>query len=1024
MKNKLILCILLMSTIISMAYGQGSKISGTVKDGTGEPLIGVSVLVKSTTNGVITDFDGNYTLSNVPKNSTLVFSYVGMISQEIKVTNQKVINVILKDDSKTLDEVVVIGFGTTSKRKAVGSISTIGGDKISKTSFENVGQAIQGQVPGLVVNSAGGQPGKAPTISIRGAGTPMYVIDGVISDEYAFSSINPSDIDQISFLKDASSTAVYGSRAGDGIVLVKTKRGKSGTMSVNYSNNLQFSQPTVLADMLSSYDLASIENEVAGREGRDLPYTTDVLNAYRDQTDPYKYPNSNWRDLAVRKTVFSQRHNLSLNGGSENTNYYVSFGYLGNNGIYKSGAVDLEQYNMRSNVTTNFDKIGLKLETNLNANLQTDRQPEAGELSAWRNIPFSPMSLAYNPDGTYGSWNVLVLTDPTAYLKTRKKYTDAQMRLTWKLPWVKGLSIQTMGNYKESDTRIKDWKVIPPYYERGSSVATPVAAPSLKQSSQYNSYFDTELGINYDNTFGKHTISALLLYSARREKMEILSASRMNYQSSVIDEIFAGSSIGKDNEGHSAEGANAGYVGRLKYDYNARYILEFSGRYDGNDNFAKNKRWGFFPALSGVWMISDESFMDFFKEKHIVDYLKLRASTGKTGITNNVTRFGYIPTYSMNSNIYSVDGSLVNGFTEGELVDPNNLTWYTRNTQNIGFDFASLNNRLEGSFDYFYYTTTGYIVSPQNIYSQTLGKGLPKVKSNSKHRRAGFEATLKFKDKKGDFSYEIGGNVSYYNQLWEQKDDENEATLKNPYLRITHQKDYFGSDSNQTSNGVYLSNGLYQTSDEILNTARFLASTSTSRGDIRYKDANGDGKIDQADLRRIGKPVLPHLNYGFNFLLKYKNLSLTGLIQGTGDRYCLFGGRFQRGDAQQVRYEFQKDYWRPDNTDAEFPRLSNQMKVNGGNNFQITDLYIMNAKYIRLKSLQIGYDLKNAVLKNVPFIKGCNLTLSGTNLLTLSDVMDYFDPESTMNTFFHQNQSSLESYPVMRTYSIGLNVNF
>jgi len=527
---------------------------------------------------------------------------------------------------------------------------------------------------------------------------------------------------------------------------------------------------------------------------------------------------------------------------------------------------------------------------------------------------------------------------------------------------------------------------------------------------------DGEASFTYKNSFGKHNIEALALYTVRKTNMENMMAFRQNYMSKTVDQLFAGSSVGQDNTGLASEGASMGYVGRLKYMYSNKYILEFSCRYDGNDNFAEGHKWGFFPAFSGVWIASDEGFMKNLKERNIVNYLKLRASAGETGVTIGTTRFGYLSTYTLKSNQYVMDGNLVSGFYEGDLVDPDNLSWYTRRSYNLGFDFSSLSDRLSGSVDYFYYRTTGYIVSPKNTYSTTLGKSLPKIKSNSAHRRAGYEVTLRWKGNAGKLQYEIGGNASYYNQLWEKKEDESMSSLMNPYIRESQQTDFFGQ--------AYLNNGIYQDKDGILHSARLLSSTVTAPGDLQYKDMNGDGKIDESDKRRIGLPTIPHFNYGIDFSVKYKGWFMNGLIQGTGDRYCMLGGKYQRSDAYNMSRAFQMDYWTPQNTDAFFTRKSTSATVNGGNNFVESDYFDLNAKYVRLKNLQIGYDIKRTLLKNIKFVSSCRISLVGTNLLTISDVTDYFDPESKMITFFQKNQSSTDGYPVMKSYSINLNIEF
>lgn len=1012
-------------TIVISSKNQSSSekkvvVKGKILDSFNMPIIGASVVEKGTTNGTITDLDGNFSFS-APENSVIEVSYIGYQSQQFVAEAGKELSIVLKEDTKVLDEVVVIGYGTSTKRKLTGSVSSLNAEKLESTPFSNVGQALQGQVPGLIVNSSGGGLGDMPSISIRGAETPLFVIDGVISDSFVFSTLNPEDIESMSFLKDASATAVYGSKAGNGIVLVQTKKGKSGAPKVRYSMNVQLSQPTVLPDPLDTYEFADMANKVYLNEGTEPFWTPEQMDLIGK--DP-NYPNNNWQDLILKNLTPEQKHTLSVSGGSERTSYYVSLGYMDQEGILKSNASNLDRTTLRSNLTTKFENIGLEINTALNGSIQNKRDPYD---NGWFPLLYNtrPYIAGYNPDGSLaaGNENPLVRFDKdSGYRKNRRKYLNAQMSATWKPVWVDGLSFSGMLNYNDVDYFEKTWNATAKQYELDGSLYQASVKPSMDIRSGYSKVLDTELKAAYLKTFGEHTLDATFVFTNRKGYSEYVSAGRKNFLSTSMDQLFAGPVDGLTNNGSAAESASMGYVGRLKYDYLSRYIIEFSGRYDGNDNFHPDKRWGFFPAVSAVWMISDEKFMQKLNDKNILNSLKLRTSYGETGISDGVSRFGYMALYRQGAmkDYYNAGDILNVTFSEGNLVNPLALTWYTRKSFNIGFDFASLNNRLEGSLDYFYYKTSGYLMSPNNIYATTLGKPLPQISSDSKHRRAGFELNLRYKEKRGDWYYEIGGNMSYYNQLWEQLDSEDLATLKNPYTRKTHEKDFFYS--------MYLNDGLFQNKDQILNSPRPLPSTETSMGDIKYIDANGDGMIDSNDMRRVGQPSMPHLNYGFDFKVDYKGWTLSALFQGTGDRYIAMGQQMQRGDYASVLTKFQADYWTPENTDARFPRVTKSGYPNGENNAMLTDFFNMNAKYFRLKNLQISYNLKRDLLKQCNFIQGCRVTLSGTNLFTVSDVLDFTDPEAKMITpdQITKNLRSVSgaSYPVYRTYSLGLNVEF
>ncbi len=1008
---------------VQVAGNTKRTVAGIVSDNNGETLPGVSVLVKGTTQGTITDLEGKFSIAGLTSENTLVLSFVGMKTQEIKVGTQSSLTVKMMADAIGLDEIVAIGYGTTTKRKAVGSIAILPSEKLSQTTYMNVGQSLQGQVSGLIVKNNGGGPGSTPSISIRGGGEPLYVIDGVTSSAEDFNAINSDDIESISFLKDASATAVYGSRAGNGIVLVTSKRGKEGKISINYSYDYQLSQPTVLPEMMNSYEFAQLQNAANGYDGTPATYTPEQLEIIRTHSNADIYPDNNWPDLTLKTFAPEKRHNLSLTGGDKKSNYFVSIGYIDQGSILKEDVINYNRLNVRSNLTNHFDNIGLEVGININASLENYREPSSGMYTIWRaiNQNTDPLFRAYNLDGTLagggnGDNPMAVISKDAGYNRTRDKYINTQIMANWKVPHVKGLKLGVMGNYRDGDGWQKQWNYNVPLYMQNGTIA-PQTLPSLTMNSNYSTRLYFESSASYANSFGKHSVDATIVYNQSTSGSENMMASRRDYNSAAVDQLFAGSPLGKDNDGNQNEGANAGYVLRTKYDYNYKYIVEFSGRYDGNDNFAPGYKWGFFPAGSLAWNVTEENFMHRLKDQNILNSLKIRASFGQTGVTDGVTRFGYIPSYNLISSSYNIGNALVNGYSEGKLVSPDQLTWYTRNSLNYGLDFASLDNKLSGTMEYFYYRTTGYLVSPKTSYSQPLGKDLPQIKSNSAQRRAGVEFSLRYKNKVGEFKYEVGCNYSTFSQLWEQKDDEDMATLMNPYKRETQRTDYWAGGP------VYVTNGLYQNNDQILNTPRLLTSTATQGGDIRYVDMNGDGKIDPQDQRTVGLPSLPRTSYGIDFSLGYKGWFLNGLFQGTGDRYMIFDN-FMIIEAKRRTYKFQQDFWSPENPNAMFPRVSHSDQINGGNNANASnpsDFYLQNAKYFRLKNLQIGYELGKKMLRQTPWISSCKIYVSGSNLLTLSDVMDYFDPEQAEQ---ENKGAQTYGYPVQRTYAFGINVGF
>ena len=448
-------------------------------------------------------------------------------------------------------------------------------------------------------------------------------------------------------------------------------------------------------------------------------------------------------------------------------------------------------------------------------------------------------------------------------------------------------------------------------------------------------------------------------------------------------------------------------VGRLKYDYANRYYIEGSFRYDGSDNFAPGHRWGFFPSVALGWDITEEPFFKSWNRGNI-DLLKLRGSYGQMGTESGVNKFGYLSTYNMVENSICIGGELASGFNEGALTSPELLSWYTRNSLNYGIDVAFFNYRLKGSADYFFYVTKGGLVSPEDRYTTPLGTKLPQIKSKNEHRREGFELSMRWGDNIGsDFHYEVGTNMTYYNNLYVIKQEEALSTLMNPYKRSTHQTDYYDV--------ILIDNGLYQSPEQVLGVPRRLSSSETKLGDIVYQDLNGDGKIDAEDQVRYGMPTAPHFTYGVDFAFSYKGFSLSGLFYGTGKRNMEFGVNTKNDQSVHVKNEYQLDYWKEDNRDATFPRKSLSANVNGGNNQEKSSFWVKNASFLRLKNLSLAYDFKYKLLKNANWLSMCKVNVTGANLFTISGVSDYFDPETT---------STNGGYPVQRVYSVGVTVGF
>lgn len=987
------------------------KITGIVSDNLG-PVAGANIMIKGSTIGTVTDMDGRFTLE-VPEQATLVVSYIGFLPQEIKIGNKSEFAISLKEDTKLLDEVVVIGYGTTSAKKMVSAVTSVKGETLQDLPFPNVASTLQGRAAGVVIQNQGGEPGSEPKISIRGGGDPVYVIDGIIStDSWEFKTLNPEDIESISILKDAASLAVYGSRAADGIVLVKTKEGRKGKRSIVYSLNAQYSQPTVLPKKIDAYTFASVQNQAATADGYGEyhQFSQEEMETIKNQSNPYLYPNTDWYALGLKNFAPEYRHSLSMTGNQKDVNYYLSLAAFDQGSLYTSDALNYSRYNLRSNVNTTFEEIGLKVALNINAAMEKKKYPSYSANTIWDHLNAkSPLDLAYNEDGTLSTVSdnpLMEMDERSGYDKNDGMYLNTQFVADWALPWVKGLSLGTMLYYRVNSSHVKKLSARAPQYGIDGS-QLEVAKPSLKEEAYFGESYQFELSASFQRTFADvHSIDAKAVFTAAENTGHDFWASRRDYLSSTVDQLFAGSSTTMQNAGNSKEGGRMGLVGRLKYDFANRYYIEGSFRYDGSDNFAPGHRWGFFPSVALGWDITEEPFFKSFDLKN-VDLLKLRGSYGQMGTEANVNRFGYLSTYNMAENAICIGGNLLSGFNEGELTSPELLSWFTRNSLNYGIDVAFLNHRLKGSIDYFFYVTKGGLVNPADRYTTPLGTKLPQIKSKNEHRREGFELSMRWGDSVGDFQYEVGTNMTYYNNLSVVKQEEALSTLKNPYKRSVHQTDY--------RDVMLIDNGLYQSVGQILGVPRRLASSETKLGDIAYQDLNGDGKIDGEDQIRYGMPEAPHFTYGVDFALSYKGFSLSGLFYGTGKRHMEFGVNTKKDESLHIKNEYQLDYWREDNPDAMFPRRSLSANINGKNNQEKSSFWFKNASFLRLKNLSLAYDFKYKLLKSANWLSMCKVSLTGSNLFTISGVSEYFDPETT---------STNGGYPVQRVYSVGVTVGF
>lgn len=1023
MRRRLTLFFILVSLIVSLA--QARVVTGLVTEaGTGEPVVGASVRCKDDLKiGTQTNLDGKFTLDVPDKCKHLMISFVGMETQEVAVANY--VEVALKESLSDLDEVVVVGYSTTTKRDLISSVSTVNAKQIVNLPVTNIIQGMAGRSPGVIIKASGGGINNRPSVSIRGGGTPLYVIDGIIRTEDDFANLAPDDIKDISILKDASATAIYGSRASNGIIQVTTYNGSLGKATVEYDFNASWSQPNIWPEQMNVWDRAEWINKARESEGLTPYFDEAAIQKMKDGSEPLTYSNTNWRKAVLRNWAPQTKHAVRLSGGNEMNKYFVSLSHTDQQSLFRNDNNWMKRTNFRISDNVYLKEIGLHVNAAIDGYYQKESTPSTSTANSYYGVfshinNKSPLIPAYNSLGLpYNTTDspVAETAKDAGFLRNKYAVINGKGDLIWDCLWVDGLKIRYSGNYRYYSNTQKNWQKDAGKYDWDSDVPSYDNKSQLTHQAWSGYAYTNQIFVEYNHTFGKHSVSALAGYEDYYEWSESGWEKRINYQFN-IPQLGVGPEENQSNGGSEAELGRAAWIGQVKYNYDNRYLVEGSIRYDGSDRFAPGKRWGAFFSGSAGWRITQEQFMQSLVERNIINNLKIRASYGETGLDTSAGRFAYLSSYSLNNQGYVVNGKFYPTFSEGALPSPD-LTWYTTRQTDIGLDFGFLGSRLNGSIDYFYYSTKGYLVAPtgESYLNNIIGIAMPKVKSDSEYRRAGWEFQLGWHDIAGDFTYDITANFTMYNSLWACIADEAEAQKMNPYTRQQGRKeDYYGNMLHNL--------GYYTSAEEIYNSVGYVNAFNSGYmrpGDIRYEDTNGDGQITSADYRLRGSQSSPHGQFGINMHFGYKGFYLSALFQGSTkfNIYLPAAAGMQTGQTGQlpVVFGYQTNYWRPDNTDALFPRLMSNTANNSNNNYQSSDFWLANAQYLRLKDLQFGYDFKYKLLKNVKWLSRARLGFSGENLFTISPVKKFgIDPETASAENY--------GYPVERVIAMTLNLGF
>lgn len=986
------------------------KISGSVKDVNGDPIIGATVMEGGTTNGTITDFDGNFVLE-VADGAELDISYIGYQTQKLKAQSGKLLVVTLKEDAEILDEVVVVGYGTQKKVSVTGAMASTKGSDLSKVPATNITNTLAGRLPGLISYNRSGEPGYDDAgLLIRGASTtgdssPLIVVDGVADRAGSLGRLDPNDIESITILKDASA-AIYGSRAANGVILVTTKRAKSEKFTVSYNGNVGISSPTILPDMCDSWQYAELINEITPGT-----YSDEAIQKFKDGSDPVNYPNVNAFDILLKQAVQTQ-HNVSASAGGKYVSFYASLGYKYQDNYYKNSASNYSQYNFRTNIdfTPHKDvKIGLNV-----AFRQEDRNsPITGSEDIWRYlIKYNPMVNIWFPGTNYGNVSskqdnfspATGLDGTTGYQRDRQSYLNADLTLHWDLPWItEGLSIDAGLYVGRADAFYKKFEKKYYMYEQSGDeyIAKEQGSNILDQNMNQTLGITMNARLNYKRTFNEvHNLNVFVAYEQYQSRYDYMQARRQDFISTAIDEIFAGDINSATNDGKASETARMNYFGRLDYDYAGKYLFQFNWRYDGSENFPAGKRFGFFPGVSVGWRVSEEKF---WKENvSWMDYLKVRASWGQMG-NDKVDAFQFLTAYTFD-NPAILGGGIESGLWLLRTANPN-ITWEVANTYNVGIETRFL-KYFNFEADFFKTKRNNILATRNAAIPEYAGLTLPDenigVCSN-----IGTELTLGFsKQLNKDWSIMASGNFTY-NHSTIDFIDEPEGTL--PWQKRTGLS--IGTDGDMYL--MYEADGIFRTQEE-LDSYPHLAEARV--GDVRFKDVNGDKVIDGNDKVRQDKPAIPRIMYGINLGVNYRNWSLSMLFQGAAQvwQYTFM----EAGTIGNFTKDFYENRWTEDNINAEYPRTYNRdATVTGGGNYRNT-FWLNNASYLRLKSIELAYDLPKSWLKNTP-ISAVRLSLSGYNLFTITGIRN-IDPETQENS---QGWAAWNT-PQSKVYNFGINVTF
>ncbi|MGN6265552.1 MAG: SusC/RagA family TonB-linked outer membrane protein [Ginsengibacter sp.] len=1054
-----------------MAAGANAQnritVRGIVNDDKGNPISNASVLVKGTNNGATTDANGTFSISVPDSKSVLVVSNIGYKTKEVEVGNNTSPVIDLVPSVNSLNEVVVVGYGTQKKVTVTGAVAQVSGKELEKTPTVNLSNALVGRLPGISAVQSSGEPGyDNSTIRIRGTNTfgntsALVVVDGVPDVAGGLERLNPADIETMSVLKDASA-AIYGSRAANGVILITTKHGKSGKPQLSYNYNHGWAQPTRIPKMANALEYIEMDNslpiyKLPATEWADAlaafnstgtfnspssgtqraPYQPDDVQKYKDGSDPWGHPNTDWYKTTLKTWSPQEQHSLQINGGTESVKYLASLGYQNQDGYYKNSATGYKQYDMRINLDAKVNKW-ISTGINLTARQEFRHFPTESANSIFRMLmrgkPTDPEVWPNGlpgPDIENGQNPIVITTNQTGYDDDKRNYFQVNGRVEILIPWVKGLKLTGTATADKEIRRTKTWRV--PWYlyfwddhtKFEADGVTPLlvkhlrstfTTPQLNQADYNYLNILTSGFINYDNQFGGHSIAVMAAVTKETDKEDEFSAYRTNFISPALDQLFVGAPLGQTVDGRGYNRARLSYFGRVAYNYKEKYLAEFLWREDGSYLFPENHRFGFFPGFLAGWRISEENF---FKNIHFVNSLKLRGSYGELGndqvyYGGSLREYQFLSTYGFGS--YAINNSAFK--TLYEQVVPNlDFTWEVAKNTDIGIDGTLFNNSVDFTFDYFYNKRDQILWPKSGSTPQTSGiANLLPPTNIGKAENKGYEFSVGYNGNVKDFRFSVTVNGGYAKNKILFQDEPPGA----PDWQKATGHPFGGGGSGAFLPYVY--DGVFKDQAEIdKNTIDYSGVTPELKpGDMKFKDiggrdANGnyvkkpDGKINGDDKVRLDKTQDPTFTGGINITMGYKDFDLSVLFQGATGGLLYIGT--ESGDiGNYLKYTYDHQ-WTIDKPSSVDPRIANRGDTyySGGNTY-----FLRSSDYLRLKNVELGYNVSAKLLDQIK-INAFRVYVSGLNLVTW-DKMKIWDPESTSGDGHY--------YPQARIINVGARVTF